>query len=580
MFSFFKWSKLKNLRVNIFSFGTYHFYKIGYVFSPLNKELIAYTLQQYNGGSASAEYETTGTNSSAMSRGRPLAELNSVNRQAWLHILLQPSQLVRLVKRYHSVGNGFIVMSLLELISLVYLLIKCVFHQMVTAKNKQLAHYYAANYYPRLFESTPEPHYLYWTLSVLCCYNLIVRLMVTCSLIRKSVVNSNGYKEVEISQLNMACICTFGWKISDWIKVLKVGLKHRDVLRCNYNCKEEAAQDADSLNERRLIKQNHLNCERKSWSATDRNPLEKLLPLLRNGIDFSACYKLHGLELGNALEMSKDWYLPEPNYRFDLWELSWLVYVVLIGTPLLYVSVTVALTIHSTLELRQLTDEPSQATLMECVKQIPNLMINLRHLIRLVDVYIFVLTQLPHHIESALAYLNLLIFVSRVRKVEERCRNDLHFCHHRASLLRMAKADLTDPTDEQQSNLHQPFFTLVADVRAGVEKFYEHQEKLALKSQYNNLSSRERQALNRSLKQNVDMVRLLSKEFTLLRRSLTDYLDVSLIGCGFVCAVCLSALFVAKSGLTLLIVVLSLASSLGPLSLTMILCAAVESHVS
>lgn len=467
------------------------------------------------------------------------AAANGQDLVPWCSYLLRPKELIHLMKRYHVAGDMCIISIFSHLLITIYLWIKAVFHAIYTKTDKETAEFFASHYFPRLFESYPKQYELYGTIGAQCSYILILRLYVITRLIKRSIINRNGYREVEMSQLNGVFIESLRWPLKDWFRICLLGFRH-------YNrCKLEPHALDNKVTRKRGVcsidtgskeKEAHLYSKSWDWNRIIGSAQTCFL-CEANPIDFSPCYRYNGLKLDNGHRTRLHY--PDDNCRLDIWELSWLVILTLYAVPVILSYLTIAGFMSLMAELAVLSPNKFRSTILECLQQIPNLFTNANHLMRLIDSYLF-FWMLSHHIfEQAPIHVDICALLSRIRKLSERFQADLLM-------------DVSITTRIQASG----------DIT-------------------NDRGSRaERKFLNESLKTSIFLAKTVNDEFKMLKKSTTNFLNLLTLGGGLCLAATGSIIFVAESRMTQFVVLICFTYSVLSIVLSAILCMAVEIRVS
>lgn len=532
--------KFFRLRINILHYAAILTHNIGFVFTPLSKELVKLSLTE-------EEYTRAKDFQSAllMSDGVSPVLQNIVlsngglslgyDKDESLHLakyLTKPSELIHLVKRYHLVGNKCIISIFVQVSAALYLCTKMVFHSIYTRDDPELGNYYASHYFPRLFESYPDPYELYGVLGAQCFQVLIIRLYLVGRLLRKSILNQNGYREIEMSQLNGMFVDSLKWPLIDWFRLSFMGLRHRSV------CDRSDRLPNRGLPTHRMRKQEkqaHLHS--RYWDPSVLiGSIQTRFFVYANPIDFTKCYQYYGLELDGGRE--PDYFYPQANCRLDVWEFSLVVLLTIVGVPIIIVFLIMILVFNFMTELAVLSPNKFESSMMERLLYVPDLLFDFNHLVRLTDIYLFHAMLLPHIIEEAVIYLDIFALLSRIRKVHERLEEDLDMCIELRTLI---------GTENPLANSDTKVLTL---------------------------------ALNKSLEQNLILAKTVNDEFIMIQHSTTTYLDLILLGGGFCIATTSSVLFITKSRLIQFTLVICTLSASLPMILTSLLCMAVEIRVS
>lgn len=568
-----QWSVFET-QTNPINLSAYLAQKVGYVYSPLIKELVQLGLKPKVShktaklNSAKLRFgdkpQTTNTCSSNLHHIDHFGHFSSgiaFDSDSVLPFLLQPQTLFKHVKRYHGSGNNFAWFGFIEIMLLSYLWTKTMFHQIVTGTNQEIADYYSQRNFPRVFESVPHQYQLYGLINSFCLYALILRLFITARLIKRSIVNRNGYKEIEMTQLNGGFLASLRWPIRDWVKVCFIAFNHYKICDKDYKRKCSLEREAE--------KNAHLHVTpHPVENIQETGSLEFIFR--ENLIDFSKCYEFYGFDIEHKVPQ---WHYPLRNCRMDIWELSLLVWLTVLGTPAVVGSIGSMMLVDLYIELALLSEKKFDSTFMECVGELPNLLTRPSLLLRMFDVAILLVVQLPHLVEAATTYLDLITLISRIRKLNERFKVDLESCKHFALMYHSDNQQLEPANSRTDSNCSYPYSANQLEL-----DFTCHQEHKT--HIYGNMNTRQKHALNKSLKQSLNMAETISKEFISLKRTLTSYLDLLLIGSGFCLAVAASVVIGAETKLIRVISVFAISSCSGPLIISAVLCMVVESMVS
>lgn len=223
------------------------------------------------------------------------------------------------------------------------------------------------------------------------------------------------------------------------------------------------------------------------------------------------------------------------------------------------------------IELAALSPQKFDSSLLDCFSQIPNLLTNPTHLLRLFDTYALVLVQLPHHVMAAITYLDMGTLISRIRKLNGLLQRDLDTCIDFARMYHFERPNETTAHLSVDS-------TRINDNKS--HRIRDESQQDYLPNAYKNMNSNQKQALNESLGQSIYMARMINNEFNALKRTITAYLDLLLIGSGFGIAVAVSAFINAETRLIRLIIMLAIFSCSTPLVICSVFCMAVEAMVS
>lgn len=557
-------TKSFQVQLNLMAWTAFAAHNIAFVFTPLNKQLMKSksesTRYDLKDALPISIFKTKNEASNSFHGPQPdtclqFVEDHNIDREdseSWYSYLSKPLELVQVVKRYHSGGNLCIISMLIQIVLLLYLITKCLFHQIYTGHNQEAADYYDQHYFPRMYHSVPSSHDMYGLLTFECIYILIVRLLLIVRLINRSIINRNRYKEIEMSQLNGTFMTSMKWPLRDWIRVFYLGRQHKKNCRIR-ELNKQSVDDVEDKPEGANEKRGHLNCK----------PLDKSLCTGRskflcyaNPIDFSKCYEDYGLILNN--NHHPDWYYPRCNCRIDLYEFGWLVLMLSIGWISTIGVTLLAITNSIIIESTVMSPNGFQTT-PEALKQVPDLLSSPNHLIRLLDDIALIALSLPHQIEAAVLFLNVTALLSRIRKLNERLQEDLNLCIHLMEIDKPSRSDESRASDIDLDGILK-------------QVFIDHTEQ-------DSLSTAQKDSLNKSLESSMLIAKTINDEFRMLSKSQTIYLDILLILGGFCVAMQVSFLFSTGSAPAKFVVLLSIIPTAVPVLTSSVLCMAVESRV-
>lgn len=410
--------KILDYEVNILQYASLLTHYFGLVYTPLSREIVELSSKRImiaDRSPVSIFHDDPGSLDHRHAR-------STVGSKPWYEYLQRPKELIRLIKRYHVVGNWCIVSIIIHLNIAVYLWIKAILHPIYTGNDPKRAEFFASHYFPRLFESYPNQYKLYTIIGTQCSYILILRLYVIGRLIKRSIMNADGYKEVEMSQLNGVFIESFRWPLKEWFRICMLGLKH--YRRCTGEHGDISNEGSHLLmnspdHARTDLAEEEAHLYNRSWSLDHMIGSSGTYFLCKtNPIDFTRCYQCYNLKLNNDRRSAL--YYPAANCRMDLWELSWLVILVIYGAPVTISFMTMAAISNLLAELAVLSPNRFDSTLLDWLRQVPNLWTNANHLLRLIDSNLF-FWMLSHHIfEQAVIHVDICALLSRIRKVNER----------------------------------------------------------------------------------------------------------------------------------------------------------------
>lgn len=542
--------KFGDIKLNLGRALTFLSRNISFSYSPLVRELV-----RLDDGSKQEIY----TDLQSCTLGRTgLFDANKSDEEAydehWLRYLTKPVTLCGLIKKYHSTGNLFFVSVLLQFALLGYICAKALFHQIYTGNNKQLSKYHAQNYYPRLFSAYDESNELYGVLTSVCFFHLILRLKKFLGLVRSSVVNRNGYKEIEIPQLNQFFF-TLVLPLKDWLRLIRIGRKHSKI------CQKLAADERATAE-----RETHLRA-----GLDNSDGLSKLSKhtqiLYLNPINFEHCFRYLGVNIDERKSLGDNLYLLKSDCREDVLEFAWFAFFHSVGALLLSTIIYSVFLYTCFRALVPLTSNPNEATLYDCLYAIPSLIGDPISLLPLVDVLILLVLQLPYHFEADILYMSLSCMISRIRRVAEMLEEELGFCRRKNNAHLRNTIVLSGTKERLDKSTIVGQKVLFAPVRGEF-------------GCYKDINSHERAQLNRRLEQYVKLARVLRIEFVILKKSLTGYLNILMIGSGIIIAIgVLSFLRIQSFDLRAYLILL-LGSCAYPILTCASLCVLVERGVS
>lgn len=391
----------------------------------------------------------------------------------WVRFLLKPNKVVQYIKRYHCVGNGFFVVISIHITAILYLITKSTFHRFVTGSDKIFAQYYADRYFPRILHTYTDTQYLDSQILSISIILLLFRLSRLSTLVKNSIINRDGYKHITAQQSSFSSALALVLPANDWLRFWSLVRSHR--------------KDCAENNE---IKRRHLSFGNNIEDAfSKKNQME--LIYFHNPISFEQCYNVLETHCSSDSRVSwaEEWFVPEPVMRLDPFEYGWWVIVTIIGLLLgLMINNCVIITAFI-YELCALANDSNEDS---CLMQVPSLLSSLSRLIRILDVIVLVILHLPPQIEGATFYWDCCIMISRARKVKEALEGDIDRC---------------------------------SKARSGIG---EHNFRAVIKN---------RSELNRAIWLHIRLIRCVYREFWDLRISHSIYLNILVIGGGFLLSV-------------------------------------------
>lgn len=537
------WSRLSERRVNLFAVVTYLAHQVSYSCSPLVEELVELDRKQERKNLRCGRGD-------AFFLDELESESDVSDENLWYY-LLQPSELIRLIKRYHKVGNVFFALAFTQFASLLYISFKAVFQATFIGHDESLARQYAKSWFPRILESFPNPENMYSLFILLCSYYITLRLLCIRRLVKNSVINRNGYKLLSMTMTNFPVAGVYYWPIKTWVAMLVEAYNHKRL--CDRDNRHRKA---------------HLSLEIKSKDRMLRFSKKELI-YYRNVVDFSACFGedvIDEMQLHLRSSWAKGWHIAQPTARIDPHELGLLVALQMAGLTLLFSLVALLIFLSTFYEISRLTPDPDKASVLDVILTTPKFFTNINSIIRQSDLTLLVLVQMPNHIEAAIIYWDMMVMISRTRKVCDALSEDLHYCVTKAREYRLINRRHRSHI-ENKNNSDIDLYSLV-----------DHDSSDQF--DFDNINYAEKKALNDTIELHLRLARVLNHEFLDLKRSHTLYLNLLFVGSGFCISLCISLIFIVKSKLMILILISLIISSSVPLLGVVLFCIIAEQTVS
>lgn len=481
------WFLNSRLRINSLTGFVFLVHTFSYSVSPMIKELVELDRQK----------ENSNNKLSGLSIPYSLAETyqDYKDDDSVRHYLKRPLELVKLIKRYHGVGNIFFVIAFLHASLLTYLGSKAFFQVLVIGDDKELAKYYSSIWYPRLLDNYPNPESFYNLCLMYLAYYVSFRYLCIYRLVTNAVLNRNGYKHITVSQANFSIAGLYNWSMREWVLYIKTAYKHAHLCATDENVKK-AHLCFDTVDNEKLCR----------YSRRE-------LIYYNNPIDFTRCYGEMTGAHAHPNNWAKKWYTPKYNCRHDLTDSSRFFTLHLSGAAILLALVPIVCLVTLIFDMSKLLPDPERATIYEIIAVFPEFITNPSAVIKYLDVLCAILVQFPNHIEAGRIYWDVLVMVSRTRKVYEALTEDLNFCVNRSNEYKRINFRNYDSLDFA----------------------------------FDNIKGTEKAALNKSIDLHVRLVQVLNIEFMDLKREHTLYLNLLFVGNGLCISVCISLILSAQS---------------------------------
>lgn len=415
-------------------------------------------------------------------------------------VLFRPLDLIRLIKRYHMCGNLFIVTSIVHLMLLFHITIKCAIHTFITGSNQEKLEYSNSIYYPHLLGAFPKPYLfnnLFLALSLLL---LSTRLLAARQLIRGAIINANRYKEIKISQLNLTGLTKFYLTPKQWLKFLTEPYKHLNQVKT-----EPRVYWAHyKLNE--SIHDNHEN-----------SPSTRDLKFCYNVVDFNDCYEWLG-NLPPRKKKYQDWQSAKPVHRLPS---TWLTAAMLVGLTTLGTAVlfpTFLATGVLILELRSSLSSDAKPTIFGVIARYDVHLSEPLHIVRISELVTFALLLVPHNFGASMLYVDTWILAARIRKLVRILYDELEFVTQTA-ILELGKQTMMTPSNQTK---------------------YDYFEK----KDNDNLSTKRN--FNARIRQEITVMRILCLEFYDIKAQHQPYVNFLILGTG----ICMSYIITLSTTVT------------------------------
>lgn len=468
--------------------------------------------------------------------------------------ILHPIQASRLIKRYHMAGNVFIIMFLIHIILVTHLTIKSIIYTFFASSDKAFYQYLNNIYYPHIAGVFREPELFNNLILIFSSLSMCIRLRSAYKLIKSSIINRETYKELRMSQVNFSNLTLYELTLFDWIEFFLFSFQHDEDIENH----PEIAQAHFSLSN--LFNEIELD------SLTQKETLYHY-----NLFDWSECYleSIVEFDLKERRDKYRDWFSPLPASRISAGQLRRVIIFALLCESVSMFGLACCLFGCAYLELRStLPSDYETAKTIELFFRWGGQLIEPIHLIRMFELFIFILLQVPLHYDSGLVLLDATVLISRTSKLREIFQYVLNHCEER---------DIsTDVLKKQRSNLHEinylAFNNILMDTNYKSEK-----SNQSLEDDY--CSSRIEE-LNIKLQHSVKLTKLLYLEFADMKRMHSMYLNLLIIVMGLTVSYTISLLFRIKSSVDLIILVVMLIAISVPVMNTLIVCAMIERKVS
>lgn len=478
-----------------------------------------------------------------------------------LWALMHPIETMNLIKKYHMVGNAFIAMFLIHILLVTHLTIKSIIYAFFANSNQVLHKYLTDIYYPHTAGVFREPKLFNNLILILCLLTMCVRLCSAYNLIKNSIINcGETYKEVRMSQVNFSNLSIYELTLFDWIEFLIYSRQHDKEVECDP-----------------IVARAHFKFEKLNKIKLDfLNQKESLY--YYNLFDFEECYSdFIMFDPNKRNDKYSDWHCPIPGPRVSVGQLRSMIFVIMLIELTTFLTLACSLLGCVYLELRSilpLDNEIDQTTTLLFTSK--EHLFELKHLIRMFELFTFILLQLPLHYDSGLIYLDATILLSRLSKLSKIFQYDL--------IYDTEEREVFMETLEKSSNLNSRVsYVHLNDI------FLEDlnypptvKENNDANKDDNNREENDDtfEDLNTKVQHNVKLTKLLYLEFVDLKRVHTTYLNLLIIVNGLTVSYIISIIFKINNTAELIILGAIIFSCLAPTLNTLFVCAMIERKVS
>lgn len=331
-------------------------------------------------------------------------------------LLRHPLKLANLVKSYYRYGNFFIIYLIILTFMLTHLWIKITIHMLTIGDNSKRLKFYDSIIYPDLAGATSDPKMLNNLFHTSATLDIIIWYLNLHGLFKRSIMNSNRYEIISISEFNFAFFSKkeFAPLMSPF-HVLNglLGLRRFKKNRKRFN---EALIDVDY----KLIQQTKSSLSKAHF---------KDIVFDHNLINFSKIYKEVGIDIEwydndkkfklDSKSLLNKFYIPKPVHRTNVFSLIFGYSVLMSSTFIQILGMVSYVTGIIIIEINyRLGDKP---------RTLVNLMVlfDVIVVIRLFENFIMAFGVFQIHFLLNLFVWDCLVLVSRITKVVRLANSEL-----------------------------------------------------------------------------------------------------------------------------------------------------------
>lgn len=477
------------------------------------------------------------------------------NKSCWWSKLAHPIELAGLIKRYHLVSSWFFLIFFAHFSILLHFTLKSFIHSFYTRRDQEKIKYFNTIYYPHLAGALPEPYLFNNLFFAMSIYYLSMRLLSAYHLIRNSVINSNGYKEIHISQINFVLCCLCELNLEEWIKLFWHTWNH----------------DKEVKSDRKLWEA-HLGFEENVQKQLDKLCRRDLMFHL-NMVDFEECYKdLPGLwDIKRRKKRYQSWHCPPPWMRVSTYILK--LGIIVTATGIVGASIAYLMMLFGMLylELRNAFPADQETKVGEVMSVWRSHLAQPLHSLRLFEMFLLSILQLPQQYDCVLSVLDNSILTARTNKIHQVMLHDLELCNNWqlfkggecGTCFRVVDYPRSWSIDLVGNNL----------VRKQIRE-RSNLESLCSYKKHN--IKNEIEQLNLKIRSHIRLVSLLYSEFMNIRRSHSGFFNLVIIGNGIVMTYIMSLFFTVHGAAQLIILCSCFLACFVPIMSSLIFCAFIE----
>lgn len=453
---------------------------------------------------------------------------NRHTKSTW-RTLLEPIELIRLIKRHHMCGNPFIIFLVSNILFQIHITIKCAVHALITGSDPIKMKYFNSIYYPHLLGAFPKPYLFNNLFLAMCSLFLGARLIAAHRLIKGSIVNADRYEDIKISSIDLAYLTKFYHTIDEWRTFISKPYEHlRLVERHGENFQAHFDFGTSGIVQTRSLEMSS------NW--------DKKFSL--NMVDFNECYRW--LETTLPCKSTYDnWLNAQPTHRVPstwililaLLSMSGMI-LIIIGQSTLFLGIVY-------LELRSsigwFNEEP---TFTQVLSRYYVHLSEPLHILRILELFLYSLFVVPHNFDAAMLYIDTFHLSARGFKLARIIENE-----------------------------HSPSIYLSRETS---KHFEQTQPTFFFGQSFNSDSTRSNQRLEYSIR----ILKVLYSEFLDLKSVHTPYINFVVIETSLCMSYIISLLLAIRSGAEYAVLAMLFTTCLVPFIGVLGSCAAIELMVS